>query len=67
MLNNFIILKILTYNTLDIPKYRRIFTQNRIKRGLQSILNTELFKARYLIHYYPKYKNYCLNSYVNIY
>ena len=62
MLPSFVIVKILTYNTLEIPKYRRIFTQNRVRRELQHVLNTELFKAQYLVHHYPKYAYTCLHS-----
>ena len=43
----YIILKILTYNTVEIPLYRSLFTQNRIKHGLQDLLNTKSFKIQY--------------------
>ncbi len=55
----FVILKILLYNRGEIPVYRRIFVHERIKVGLQAALNTELYKAEYLVRNYPEYKK-CL-------
>lgn len=65
MLPNFIIIKILLYNHTELPKYRCIFTQTRIKIDLQKILSSEEYKWDYLKHTYnyEKLVKKCKNCY----
>ncbi len=64
MLPSCIILKILIHNTESIHIYRQIFYNDRVKRGLQEIMRTELYMWQYLINNYDykKYINNCLHS-----
>lgn len=47
-LPSYIILKILVYNTVELIKYRYIFTNNIIKMGLCNKINTDFFKMHYI-------------------
>lgn len=66
MFPSYIILKIIMYNEQELVKYRKIFSNKIIKNKIQSIINTELYKWKYLYWYYDYkyliYKIFMANS-----